>query len=84
MFHVQVVSCYIDNNYNLTKNLNFSNLTNIIFWDINDIGFDMESELVYKITKNLGLGLRHTYFLNGPTLQKVRSSELKIYIKITI
>jgi hypothetical protein len=80
----QVVSIYLDNSYNLTKKINLSNWTNIIFWSKNEVGFDIETELMYKLTKSLGIGLRHIYFLNGPTLQKQKSSDFKIYIKITV
>jgi hypothetical protein len=82
-FHQQAFSLYLDNYYDISRKINLSNWTNIFFWDNNNIGFDIETEILYKLMRNLGLGVRHTYFFNGPTLQKLQSSELKIFIKIT-
>ena len=76
-------SIYLDNNYQLSKKLNLKNWTNVIFYAKSDIGYEMETELGYAITKNLSLGFRHYYLFNGPTLQKNNSNELKIFTKIT-
>ena len=81
--HIYSPSIYVDNNYQLTKKLNLKNWTNIIFYAKDDVGYEMETELGYSITKNLAIGFRHYYFFNGPTLQKNQSNELKIYTKIT-
>jgi len=81
--HTFSPSIYVDNDYQLTKKLNLKNWTNIIFYAKDDVGYEMETELGYAITKNLSLGFRHYYLFNGPTLQKNNSNELKIFTKIT-
>lgn len=82
-YHIWAPSVYIDNDYQLTKKLNLKNWTKVIFYAKDDVGYEMETELAYSITKNLAIGLRHYYLLNGPTLQQNNTNELKIYTKIT-
>lgn len=81
--HLFSPSIYLDNNYQLTKKLNLKNWTNVIFYAKDDVGYEMETELGYALTKNLSLGFRHYYLFNGPTLQKNNSNELKLFTKIT-
>lgn len=81
--HSNAPSVYFDNNYQLAKKINLKNWTNIYFWTKDDIGFEIETEMAYSITKNLALGVRYYVLYNGPTLKHEKSTDLRIFTKIT-
>ena len=81
--HTRAPSIYLDNNYQLSKKVNLKNWTSILFYKIDDVGYESETELGYSITEHLALGLRHYYLFNGPTLKYNKSRELRIFTKIT-
>ena len=81
--HKRAPSIYLDNNYQLSKKVNIKNWTSILFYDIDDVGYELETEFAYSITEHLALGLRQYYLYNGPTLKYNKSNELRIFTKIT-
>ena len=81
--HTKAPSIYLDNDYQLSKKVNLKNWTSILFYDIDDIGYELETELGYSITEHLAIGLRHYFLYNGPTLKYNKSNELRIFTKIT-
>ncbi|WP_167605987.1 DUF481 domain-containing protein [Maribellus sediminis] len=81
--HKKAPSLYLDNNYQLSERINLKNWTSILFYATDDVGCELETELAYSVTKHLGLGLRHEFLYNGPTLKHKKNNEFRIFTRIT-
>lgn len=55
----------------------------LYFWEDSDIGFESQTELDYKLSRNFSVGLRYRYQEETASLSSETKSEMKVYTRLS-
>lgn len=80
---VNAFSIFAEVRYDISKRAKYAHWVKVYFWEESTTGFESEAEIEYQLTRNFGLGLRHIYQDETPTLQSAQKNEIRFFSRLT-
>lgn len=74
-------SLYLAANWKLSERLSFEGWSEFYYWSRGDIGSDIDLDLLYDLTRNLGFGLRWTYTRDAASLDRTNEDEIRLFLR---